>query len=340
MLQQVVRQVLRHALGQSGHEHALLLCGAGADLIDQVVDLALGWLDRDLRIHQAGRANDLLHELAAGGRHFKVARRRRHIDRLSHALLKLIEGQRAVIHRGGKTEAKLHEVALARHVSLKHAANLRHSHVGLIDDGEEVLGEIVQQGRRRRAGRAAVDVARVVLDAGAETNLLNHLQVVFGAHAQALGLQQLAAVLQVLQPLRQLRLDVLHGAGHALRAGHVVGSREDAHLIDALEHVTGERVDVVQLIHVVTKELDAHGTLLISGNDVYGIALDTEGAAGKAHVVALVLNVYQQAQEAVAVNLLTLLQYHGAVKVGLWRAQAVDAGHRGDHDDVAPRQQC
>ena len=64
----------------------------------------------------------------------------------------------------------------------------------LIDDGEEVLREIVDECRGGRARRATIDVARVVLNAGAEADLLNHFEIVLRAHAQALCFQQLAAV--------------------------------------------------------------------------------------------------------------------------------------------------
>ena len=99
------------------------------------------------------------------------------------AVFKLIEGQRAVIHRRGQAEAKLHEVALAGHVTLEHPANLRHGDVGLVDDGEEVFGEVIQQRCWCRAGWAAIDVAGVVLDSGAEADLLDHFQIVLSAHA-------------------------------------------------------------------------------------------------------------------------------------------------------------
>ena len=66
------------------------------------------------------------------------------------------------------------------------------------------------------AGLAAVDVARVVLDAGAEADLPHHLDVVRGAHAQALRLEQLALPLELGEPLRELRLDAADGPLHAL----------------------------------------------------------------------------------------------------------------------------
>ena len=79
--------------------------------------------------------------------------------------------------------------------------------MALVDDEQEVVGEVVEQRVRRLAGAAAVDVHRVVLDAVAVADLLHHLEVVLRAHAQALRLEQLALLLEPGQPLLQLGLD-------------------------------------------------------------------------------------------------------------------------------------
>ncbi|CAM5239714.1 hypothetical protein SANTM175S_09629 [Streptomyces antimycoticus] len=105
-LEHVVGQVLGHLLGEGGDQDALVLLGAGADLMDEIVDLALGRLDDDLGVDQAGRADDLLHEAIAPGE-LERARGRGEIDRLADALQELLPLQRAVVERGGKPEAVL-----------------------------------------------------------------------------------------------------------------------------------------------------------------------------------------------------------------------------------------
>src|SRR5699024_11462924 len=54
---------------------------------------------------------------------------------------------------------------------------------------EEVLGEVVDEGRGRAPRRASVDVPRVVLDPRAEPDLLHHLDVVARPHAEPLRLE-------------------------------------------------------------------------------------------------------------------------------------------------------
>ena len=85
---------------------------------------------------------------------------------LAEPLLELLEVERPVVERRGQAEAVLDQRLLARAVAVVHAAHLRDASGGsrrsIISD---VLGQVVEQRRRRLAGRAAGEVARVVLDA-------------------------------------------------------------------------------------------------------------------------------------------------------------------------------
>ena len=66
-------------------------------------------------------------------------------------------------------------------------------------------------------------------------DLLHHLEVVLGAHAQPLGLEQLALLLEPGQPLLQLGLDAHDRHAHALVAGDVVRGREEHELVELLD---------------------------------------------------------------------------------------------------------
>ena len=60
ILDQIVREVLRHLLRQRRHEHPLALRFALSNLSQQVVDLTLGGPQIDNRVDQTRWANDLL----------------------------------------------------------------------------------------------------------------------------------------------------------------------------------------------------------------------------------------------------------------------------------------
>ena len=211
--------------------------------------------------------------------------------------------------------------------------------MGLVDDEHEVLGEVVEQAVGRAAAAAAVDVHRVVLDARAGPDLAHHLHVVGGAHPQALGLEQLALLLEGRELVLQLELDALDRPLHPGRAGDVVGGREDVELVVVGDHLAGHRVQRHQPLDLVAEELHPHGVLLVDREDLEGVAPDPEGAAGEGEVVAGVLDLHEPAQHAVAVHLLADLEAQHPVDVLLRGAEAVDAGDRRDHDDVATGEQ-
>src|SRR3546814_3470857 len=79
-LVQVFGEVLGHALGERGDQGAHAPGGDVAALADEVVDLALGRADDADRVDEAGRADDLLDEDAAGLLQFPIAGRCRDIE--------------------------------------------------------------------------------------------------------------------------------------------------------------------------------------------------------------------------------------------------------------------
>ena len=119
-LAQIVGQVLGHALGQRGDEHALAPRRAQANLPDQVINLALGWPHNHLRVHQAGGADNLFDDLARMAALVR-ARRGAGVNDLVDQRLELLESQWAVVQRAGQAEAILNEHFLAVAVAPVHA---------------------------------------------------------------------------------------------------------------------------------------------------------------------------------------------------------------------------
>ena len=233
----------------------------------------------------------------------------------------------------------LGERDLTRAVTLVHAADLRHGHVALIDDAQEVLREVVDERIRRFAGRAAVHVPRVVLDAGAEPHRLEHLQIVVHAHLQPLGLEQLALVLELLQTFAQLVADGAERAVHLRARRHVMRRRPDGQRLVFVQHLACDMVDLGDGLDLVAPEVDAHGVVGIRREHVERVAPHAERAAFQLVVVAVVLDVYEVVDDVVAIHLLLLVHEHGHARVVHRAADAVDARHAGHHDAVAPRQQ-
>ena len=117
LLVQVFGEVLGHALGQHGDQRAVALARHLADLADQIVDLGARRPHLDRRIDQAGRADHLLGEHAAGLVHLPGARRRRDADGLRPHRVPFLEAQRPVVHAGRQAEAVFGERRLAPEVA-------------------------------------------------------------------------------------------------------------------------------------------------------------------------------------------------------------------------------
>ena len=256
-----------------------------------------------------------------------------------HLVQELVEAQRPVVERRRQPEAEVDERLLARAVALVHAADLRHGLVRLVDEDDEVLGEVVEQRERVRSRRPALEDPRVVLDPVAEAELLHHLEVVLGALPQPVRLEHLALRLELLDPLVQLVPDLVDGALDRRLRGHVLGRRPDREVVELGVDLAGQRVEVRDLLDLVAEERDAVGGLLVRGLHLDDVALHPEAAAAEHGVVADVLAVDQLAQDEVAVVLLPHVEDQHALAPLLRRAEAVDARDRGDDDDVAAREE-
>ena len=333
-VEEVVGEVFGHFFGEGGDEDAFVFGGSGADFTNEVVDLAGGGFDGDFGVDESGGSDDLFDVFAAGCCEFVAAGGGGHVDGLADAFFEFFPGEGPVVEGGGEAEAEFYQVAFAGHVPFEHGADLGDGDVGFVDDGEEVVGEIVEEGGGGAAGGSAVEVAGVVFDTGAEADLFDHFEIVFGAHAKSLGFEEFSPVFEVFDAVGEFGFDVAGGAVHALRGGHIVGGREDADGVGLTDDVAGEGVDVVEGVDFVAEEFDPDSGFFVGGDDVDGVAFHPEGAAGEPDVVAFVLDIDEKPEEMIPVDFVTNVQENRAVQVGLGVAEPVDAGHGAHHHDV------
>ena len=148
-LDQVVGQVLGHLLGQGGDERPgrrarprSRRSAPGGRRSGPVV----GWITTSGSTRPVGRmtcSTTWLDTLDLVG-----ARGGRQEDDLADPLDELVEGEGPVVEGRGQPEAVLDQRLLARPVALVLPVDLGHRHVALVDHGQEVLGEEVEQGVR------------------------------------------------------------------------------------------------------------------------------------------------------------------------------------------------
>ena len=251
----VFGQVLGHALGERRDQRAIALGGGRLALLDQVLDLLLDRPDLDRRIDQAGGADHLFGEDAAGLLHLPRARRRRDEDRLRPHRVPFVEAQRPVVDRAdGRRKPYSASVILRRWSPRDMPLTWPHGDVALVDEQHRVLGQIFEQRRRRLARHAAGEEAAVILDAGAGAGGGDHLQVEVGALLQPLRLQQLALADQLLQPLGQLEPDRLGRLLERRPGRDIVRVGEDADRVEAGDLLAGQRIELDDLLHLVAEE--------------------------------------------------------------------------------------
>ena len=335
-IKQIVRQVLRHALGERGHKHALVTRRALANLIQQVVNLAAHGSHVDLGVEQARRTNDLLHVVL---RHAKlvITGRCRNIDKLRDTRLELIETQGSVVERRGQTKAVLHQRHLAGAVALVHAANLRHRDMALVDNAKHVLGEVIDKRKRRFSGAAPIEVTRIVLDARAKTHRLEQLKVVIGSLLQALRLEQLVLGLELGHALLALLLDGLESRRHLGLLGHVVRSGPHRDGVVLTQQLTCDLIDLGNELYLVAKELKAQGVLRIRRIDINHIATHAKRTARKVIVIAIVLNINQRVDKIIALERHLLIHVGSQARIVLRAADTVNARDARNHNHIAAR---
>ena len=316
-----------------------LAVDAGPDLVHQIVDLVARLAHVHVGVDDPGRTHDLLDDPARVAA-LVLARRGRHEHELGRDREELLERLGTVVERAGQAEPVVDERLLAGAVALVHAADLRHGLVRLVDEADEIVREVVEQAVRAVPRLAAIEDPRVVLDPRAEPQLAEHLHVVLGPLAQPVGLEQLALRLELGAPLVQLPADLGDRVlDHPL--AHVVVRRgPDPDVLDVvLDHLAGERVELLQLLDLVAEQHHAVGRLRVGGKHLEGLASDPECPPPERGVVARVLDRDQLAQQPVAVDELALAERLQVLVVRLRRAQTVDAGHAGHDQHVPAREQ-
>jgi hypothetical protein len=251
------------------------------------------------------------------------------------AVFELFEFEGAIVARGRQAEAVVDEVLLAALVAVPHAVDLGNGGVALVDEEQEVAGEVVEEGGRGLAGQTAAEVARVVLDAVAVAHGLDHLEVEAGALIDALGLDHAAFGFKLGNPLVELFEDGVDGLGLALGLDDVVALGIDGQAGVALLDGAEERIDLREGLDFVAEHLDAVGGFVVGGEDFDDVAADAEGAAAEVGVVALVEDFDEAAGDVFAGDALALFEEQQHAVVGLGRAEAVDATDGADDDGVA-----
>ena len=121
--------------------------------------------------------------------------------------------------------------AFAIKVTFAHRADLRHGDVALIGKENSVFGQIFEKRGRGFPGFTSCEVARIVFNPRAKALRGHHFQIKFRALGNALGFEELAIALKLLEAGFQLGLDAFHRRLHGGTRRDVMGIGIDPHAV-------------------------------------------------------------------------------------------------------------
>ena len=262
------------------------------------------------------------------------------MDGLRPHRLPFLEAQRPVVHAARQPKAVFGERRLAAEVAAIHAADLRYRDVALVGEDERIVGQIFEQGRRRLAGLPAGEIARIILDPGAGTGRFEHFEIEQRALLEPLGFEQAAGTMQFAETLFQFLLD----RGDRLQQGrprrHIMRIGIDLDEFEVLRLVAGERIEFGDRLDLLAEKADAPGAIFVVGREYLDrVAAHAKDAAREIAAAALVLQSDEVGDELALVEPFAARHGEGHRRIGLDRADAIDARHRGDDDHVVAFQQ-
>ena len=182
---------------------------------------------------------------------------------------------------------------------------------------------------------------RVVLDALAEAQFVEHLQVEPRALLDALCLDQLAFAVEKVDALAHLDFDGFDRPQGGAARRHIVAAGVDGEATEALLDGAGEWVEQRQRLDLVVEQGHPQGVLaVLRREDVDHLAAHTEMPAPEVEVGSVVLHRRQPLEDLALIELLPLFQVQDHVVVVGRVADAVDRAD-GRHDDhVTPLHQA
>ena len=211
--------------------------------------------------------------------------------------------------------------------------------MALVQKQQGVGRQIVGQGGWRRAWRRTRKVAAVVLNAFAVAYLGQHFQVKTRALLQTLGFDQFAHAQQLFQAASQFGFDGFNRGQHLLARRDIVARRVNGKARHLLHHPACERVEQIQRLDLVVKQLHAQRQLRMLGRkDINRVAAHAKLAARELQIIALVLHPHQLGDGFALRDFVARAQDKAHLHIALGRTYAVNRADGGDDDGVAPLQ--
>ena len=158
--------------------------------------------------------------------------------------------------------------------------------MALVDNGQEIVGKVIQQAEWAHAGSASVEVARIVLNARAVAHLAHHFHVIGHALIQSLGLGKAVLAGESGHLGLTIQVDLAHGGTHAFLGSHEDVGRENFKTVDILGGQLSLAIKNLDTLNLIAPEDETQHDVLVAQEHVDCITLDTESAHPQLGVAA------------------------------------------------------
>ena len=106
-------------------------------------------------------------------------------------------------------------------------------------------------------------MTRIVLDAVAKTHFLHHLEIKFGSHTDALGLDEFALALELRNPFLQLTPDSCHGRPKLVMRRHKLLRWKKSEGRERGAGMPGQRVKHADPVDFISKKFHPHSLVVV-----------------------------------------------------------------------------
>ena len=333
---EVCVQLFGHALGQRGNQHPLALIDRIFNLVQQIINLIGGGTHFNRRVQKSCGPHHLLDHYPTRLLQFIVRRGGAHVDGLPYQRLKLVELERTVIQGRRQPKTVLHEVDFAGTVAAIHGPDLWHRNVTFVNHQHKIVGEKVEDAERAHSRCALVEITRIVLNAGAVTQLFHHLHIVRHAIFQPFGFQMLADRFQVIALLAQVQYNLVDGLVHALLGGHEKAGRINHNLLLLGDYPTRFRFDNRQGFNLIVPKDNAEGVFAVGRENIDRVAFHAELSGLQIELGTRIETGHELQQQRVTVNKHPRVQMDDVLGEIVRIADTVNTRYRGHYNHIPP----
>ena len=273
---QVFREFLSHAFGQRRDQDPFVFSQGFPNFYDEVVHLMVARPDFNGGVKESCRPNDLLDHDSFGTLQLKIGRGGADVDGLVDDAVEFVMGERTVVQSRRESETVVNQRDLPRPVATKHGSNLWHRHVALVNDHQEILGEVVEQAKRPFSWLSSVEIPGIILNPRVKPDFLDHFQIVEGSLIETLGFEKARLLIEKRLLLLQVLLDFPNGGVGGLLAADKQVCRVNRELVKPMQMLPTLRIDGGQPLDFIVPKLHPNSVIGVGQMNVHRVSFHPE----------------------------------------------------------------